>query len=542
VEIADVVYPEPSDSDRWLAAGAWLPQTFGGLVEAAARERGEVGAIVDDGDRLTYRELDLRTAAVARSLLAGGLEPGDRVLVQVGTGCTAVVALLALCRAGLIPVCAVPQYRAFEMGALAELSGARAHVVEPAAAPRSDLIALAEQLRAAHPALTQILVAGTRAPPGTTALEGVDDQGPELPAAGPRDVATFQLSGGTTGVPKIIPRFHGEYLGYASAWADRLELTADDVLLWSLPIAHNAGMICWLLPALLRGAKLVLLSQFEIDRFLAAIERERVTVTGSIGPIAPRLLDVEQPERYELGSVRLFVTLNRAADIERHLGVPAMNIFGITEGLLMASQPDAPASARHATVGFPASPEDEVRVLAVGDPREVGPGEIGELCFRGPSTMPAYFGNAAATDAAFTADGFFRTGDLVRAHDVAGVPHFSFEGRAKDNIDRGGEKFGTEEIEALLAGHDAIREARVVGMPDPYLGERVCAFVILQPHAAAPSVEELGAFLLDLGLAKFKLPERIESIDEMPVTQVGKLDRAALRTRIAATLRAERVG
>ena len=542
MEIADVAYPASQSAARWLARGAWLPQTVGQLVEASADERGAADAVVDPGGRLTYRELEQRTAAAARHLLASGLEPGDRVLVQVGIGRDAVAALLALCRAGLIPVCAVAQYRAYEMGALADLSGARAHVVEPAAAPNADLLGLARQLRRDHATLEHVIVAGDGAAPpdGTLALEPAEAPAAiELPAATPRDVATFQLSGGTTGVPKIIPRFHGEYLGYAAAWADRLELTVDDVLLWCLPVAHNAGMICWLLPALLRGATLVLMPRFEAEAFLATIERERVTVTGSIGPIAPRLLDVEDPGRFALDSVRLFITLNRADDIERHLGVPAMNLFGITEGLLMTSAPDAPPAARHATVGRPVSPHDEVRVLAVGEEREAGPGEIGELCFRGPSTMPAYYRNDAATRAAFTSDGFFRTGDLVRAHDVGGAPHYAFEGRAKDNIDRGGEKFGTEEIEALLAGHPAIQEARVVGMPDPYLGERVCAFVIVRPGEQAPHIDDLGAFLLERGLAKFKLPERIESIEAMPVTGVGKLDRAALRKRIAETLAAE---
>ena len=123
-------------------------------------------------------------------------------------------------------------------------------------------------------------------------------------------------------------------------------------------------------------------------------------------------------------------------------------------------------------------------------------------------------------------------------HTTLTARHLSFEGRLKDNIDRGGEKFGTEEIELLLAEHPAVREARVVGMPDPYLGQRVCAFVIAG-DAGVPTVEDLGGFLLERGLAKFKLPERVEPIDEMPVTAVGKLDRSALRERIAATLAAE---
>ena len=115
-----------------------------------------------------------------------------------------------------------------------------------------------------------------------------------------------------------------------------------------------------------------------------------------------------------------------------------------------------------------------------------------------------------------------------------GLISYAFEGRIKENIDRGGEKFGVVAIEELISRHPAVTEARVVGMPDPELGERVCAFVILQPGDTAPTVEEMGAFLLNCGLAKFKLPERIEVLSEFPATAVGKLDRSALRRRAAA--------
>jgi pyochelin biosynthesis protein PchD len=538
--VVDVVYPTPAAARAWIAKGAWLAESVGDVIQRAARERGSATAIVDGDRRLDYAALERRTAAVAGGLLAAGLEPGDRVTVQVGITADAAVVLLGLMRAGLVPVCAVPHYRAYEMSALAGLSEARAHVVEPGAAGSFDLVELGNELRAAQPTLEHLFVAGGDGGHGAPAVDALAESvgAGQLPRPTPVDVAAFQLSGGTTDVPKIIPRFHAEYLGYANAWADRLELAADDVLLWSLPIAHNAGMLCFLLPTLIRQATLVLLRRFDADAFLETIERERVTVTGSIGPIAPRLLDVVEPERYRLASVRAFVTLNRAADIERHLGTPAMNIFGITEGMLAASAPGAPPAARHATVGSPASPHDRVRVLAAGAERDLQEGEIGELCFRGPSTLIAYYRNPEATAAAFTSDGYFRTGDLVQLHHIEGIRHFSFEGRLKDNIDRGGEKFGTEPIEILLAEHPAIREARVVGMPDEYLGERVCAFVI-PTGAAAPSVEEVGEFLTARGLAKFKLPERIEPVDEMPVTAVGKLDRQGLRRRIAEMLAAE---
>jgi pyochelin biosynthesis protein PchD len=537
--IPDVAYVEPARARAWLDAGAWLELTVGETIERAARERADTTAIVDDHGRVTYAELERRSATVAARLLALGLQPGDRVLIQLGIGTTAVVALLGLIRAGLVPVCAVPQYRAYEMRALADLSGARAHLVEVGAGS-ADLVAFGRALRQECATLEHLIVAGGPAPRDAVALEGEPaNEEILLPDVSPLDVVTFQLSGGTTGVPKIIPRFHAEYLGSAAACADRMRLGPEDVLLWSLPVSHNAGMLVFLIPTLLRGSTLVLQGRFQAESFLETVARERVTVSGSVGPIAPRLLDYERPQDFDLSSLRMFIALNRAADIERHLGVPTTQMFGMTEGLVMLSPPDAPAQARHQTVGYPVSPHDEVRVLVPGEERESADGEIGELCFRGPSTLPAYYGDPQATAAAFTADGFLRSGDLVRAVPVEEIRCYSFEGRNKDNIDRGGEKFGTEEIESLLAGHPAIQEARVVGMPDHYMGERACAFVITRAGLPVPTLLDMGEFLLARGLAKFKLPERIEQVQEMPVTAVGKLDRSALRQRIVEILATE---
>lgn len=535
--IDGVNYAPEWQARRWLNAEAWLPQTIGATLDQAARDQGSATAIVDPAGRYTYSELRECSVAVAQHLLACGLEPGDRVLVQVGTDTTAVVWLLGLFWAGLVPVCAVPRYGAYEMGAITTLTRASAHIVESSALPGGDLVRLGVELRAQHDSLHHLVVTEQSQPFNErhkTTSSTTDDVKPTLPPS-PFDVAALQLSGGTTGVPKVIPRFHAEYLGYAAAWARLLQLSTSDVLLWSLPVTHNAGMLCFLLPTLLRRATLVLMPRFDAGEFLDTIEREQVTVTASIGPITPRLLDVTDPRRHDLSSLRLFLTLNRAREIEQHLGVRAMNNYGITEGLLVGPDPDSPPAARHETIGFAASPHDEVRILVPGDERPAEDG-FGELCFRGPSTLRSYYHDPQATRQAFTADGFFRTGDLVRVHQIAGRSHLSFEGRIKDNIDRGGEKFGTEQIEALLAEHPAVYEARVVGMPDRYLGERVCAFVVARPGAALPTVTDLAEFLLVRGLAKFKLPERVETISEMPVTAVGKLDRPALRQLIAERL------
>jgi len=279
--------------------------------------------------------------------------------------------------------------------------------------------------------------------------------------------------------------------------------------------------------------------RMESRPFFDFIEQERVTIVTSIGPIASYVLDDESASRRDLSSLRLFMTLNRADAIEAHLGVTSMNMFGMTEGLLTGSSPDAPVDARHGTVGEPSSPLDQVRLLEPGGERTVGEGGAGEMAFRGPSMTRGYYGMPEENAAAFTSDGFFRSGDLMQAHRIGARLYYSFEGRLKDNIDRGGEKFGTEEIEHLIGRYPGVADAKVVAMPDRVYGEKACAFMIMRANQPPPSVLELGQFLREQGLAGFKLPERIEAVDVFPVTRAGKVDKAKLRDIIAEKLRTE---
>jgi non-ribosomal peptide synthetase component E (peptide arylation enzyme) len=356
----------------------------------------------------------------------------------------------------------------------------------------------------------------------------------------PDDVILFQLSGGSTGLPKIIPRMHSEYLGSALWLSKAYELDgARDVGMWALPLIHNAGMLFTVIPTAVTRRTNVILSAFDVEKFLAAIPRYKVTFTGSIGPVAPRIMEYPRIADHDLSSLRQFFTLARADALEGHTGIVSGNMFGITEGLLTANPPSTPREARHRGVGQPVAPGDEIRLLKPGSEEDVAFGEVGELCFRGPSTLIGYFNDPKANETAFTSDGFFRTGDLLRAFEVEGVMNYVFEGRIKDNINRGGEKIGAEELENLIAGHPDVLDSRVVAMPDRIYGEKVCAYVVPKPGHTAPSVKSLGDFLLKAGLAKYKLPERIESITAFPVTRVGKVDKAAMRSDIATKLAEE---
>lgn len=541
--IPGVAYRSLQEKQKHLASRAWLPLTAGeSLREAASAAANKPAVIAEDGT-YTFQELDTLSESLAAGLIEAGLRPADRAIFQIGSVKEIYVALFGCFKAGIVPLCTLPQYREIEIKALGERAGAVAYFVQGDVSNSFDQIGFARSMMRAMPQVRHLVVARGNAGDGLslealarrydakTAREIVRPHDPS-----PDDVVMFQLSGGSTGLPKIIPRFHSEYLGSSLALAKAYELDESDVGMWALPLIHNAGMLFIVIGTAVMRRTNVIRSSFDVEKFLAAIPAHRVTFTGSIGPVAPRIMEYPRIGDFDLSSLRQFFTLSRADSLEAHTGIISGNMFGITEGLLTASAPSDPEEARHRGCGRPVSPGDEIKLLKPGSEEPVALGEVGELAFRGPNTLVGYYNDPKANEACFTSDGFFRTGDLLRAFEVNGHLHYAFEGRIKDNINRGGEKIGAEELENLIAGHPDLLDARVVAMPDKIYGEKVCAYVVAKPGHTAPSVKALGEFLIQAGLAKYKLPERIESIAAFPVTRVGKVDKAAMREDIARKL------
>ena len=216
------------------------------------------------------------------------------------------------------------------------------------------------------------------------------------------------------------------------------------------------------------------------------------------------------------------------------MGPVLTQVFGMAEGLVCCTHKSDPEEVLVETQGRPVSPDDEIRVVD-DDGREVPPGEIGELICRGPYTIRGYYRAEEHNRVAFTADGFYRTGDMVRLHPSGNLV---IEGRKKDLINRGGEKISAEEVENLILAHPAVLNAAVVAMPDPVLGERACAYVILRPGATL-TLEGVTRFLEEKRIARFKLPERLEVVERFPATAVGKISKKDLREDIKGKLARE---
>jgi 2,3-dihydroxybenzoate-AMP ligase len=546
------VVPHPAAAvGRYAATGAWGTRSLPTAFRRAAAVYAERTALITPDTRLTYRELDARSDAVAAGLLASGLLPGERVLLQLTNSATAVIAWYGLLKAGLIPVCTLAIHRRLEIEQIGRKSGAVAHLVQ-ADFPSFDLVALAQQVAGLLPAMRQLITVG--AAPGTPGLRIEDLQDREvsdeeraelLEIAESLDVrgpAVLQLSGGTTGTPKIIPRLHAEYRYNADLTSIHWDHTEKSVLAFGLPLAHNAALTNGLHAAHGVGAALLLATP-AADVMLPLMAEHGATWTMSPPGLAREYLS---HPALDDAVARLGTWVLTAARVPRPVfdelsgrGVHVTQAFGMSEGLFLFTPLDAPADLRAETIGTPISPLDEVRVLRPGTEVEVAEGEIGELAARGPYTIRGYLAEPDRNREAFTAEGFYRSGDLVRARRFDGVLSYSIEGRVKDLIDRGGEKINAEEVELLVAGHPAVAEMALVGMPDPRLGERSCAYVVPEDPQSPPTLADIRAYLEAAGLAKYKWPERLEITDALPRTQVGKVSKVTLRADIGAKLEHE---
>jgi non-ribosomal peptide synthetase component E (peptide arylation enzyme) len=529
--------------------GFWGTLSIGeAFHRAAARFRDRTALVVNDR-RLTYGEVDESSDRFGAALLASGLLPGDRLVFQMGNVPETAIAFYGAVKAGLVPVCTLPAHRRREIDHFVTRTGAVGHIVQ-ADYRTAELAAFAVATKARHPSLKVSIVARGRAE-GCHSMADMVDQFDAASArsilkAAPidsRSLGVLQLSGGSTAVPKVIPRFHADYLYNAHCIAEVSGWDESTVAMRRVVLMHNAGLVTLMLPCHLVGAAVVLSSLGPLRDDLATMASQRVTFGGLGGPTARDVVALQSEWRFDLTALEHYllsgahVPVETAAALERTLECKVLQQFGMGEGLCMQSRPDDPEWVRWQTVGAPVSAADEVRIVEPGSRANVASGGVGELACDGPYTIRGYFNESSAAGS-FTEDGYYLTGDLARAHTVGGRTVYTIEGRIKDVINRGGEKVSPAEIEALLAQHPSVSNVVAVAMPDRTLGERTCVYVVPREHLAPPSLEDVTSYLLDAGLAKYKLPERLELVQSLPLTNVGKIDRAALRTDIAAKVAA----
>lgn len=527
------VWPEEFQR-RYRDAGYWRGETFPGFLRERAQRFGERTAIVGAGVRWSYAELWRRAETVAAGLLAAGLAPGDRVIVQLGNVPEFFAVVFGLFRAGLVPVYALPAHRITEIAHFARKSEAVAY----AACERYenfDYRTLARELQAQVPGIRHVVIAGEAQE--FTALDCLAGDPARLPAhdPDPSSVAFLQLSGGSTGLSKLIPRTHDDYIYSFRASNDICGIGADSVYLVALPVAHNfPASSPGVFGALYAGATVVLSPSPGAEAAFPLIARERATCVGLVPPLALLWAQAAETTPHDLSSLQVVqvggakLIPEAARRVRAGLGCTLQQVFGMAEGLVNYTRLDDPEHLVIETQGRPISPDDEVLIVDdAGEP--VAEGEPGHLLARGPYTIRAYHNDDAANARAFTADGYYRTGDIVRRTPEG---YLVVQGRAGDHINRAGEKISAEEIEDQLLAHPQVFDVAVVSIPDEFLGERSCAFVI--PRGDKPRAAELKAWVRQRGLAAFKVPDQIVFVDAFQTTAVGKISRKELRARLRA--------
>jgi mycobactin salicyl-AMP ligase len=525
----------PDRAANYRAAGYWTGRTVDSMLSDAAQNWSARVAVVDaDGpQRLTFAQLDERADRAAAGLTELGVAAGDRVLLQLPNSCEFAVALFALLRIGAIPVMCLTGHRAAELGHFAAVSEATALLI-PDRASGFDYRPMAQELSHDHPGLQHVVVDGDAGPfTSWSQVCASKAGGPEPHSPDPESPALLLVSGGTTGTPKLIPRTHNDYVYNATASAELCKLTADDVYMAALPAAHNFPLACpGLLGAIAVGAPTVFLSNPSPESAFGAIARHGVTVTALVPALANLWAQATEWEPEAPTSLRLLqvggakLEATDAQRVRETLTPGLQQVFGMAEGLLNYTRPGDPPNVVDHTQGRPLCAGDELRIVDdAGQP--VPAGTEGELLVRGPYTFNGYFRAEEANARSFDLEGFYRSGDLVRQHPDSNL---EVTGRVKDVIHRGGETIPAADLEEHLRTHPAISSAAAVALPDPYLGEKICAAVVFS--GSPVTLTELNTYLDQRGVARHARPDVLSAMASLPTTPVGKIDKKAIARQL----------
>jgi cyclohexanecarboxylate-CoA ligase len=525
---------------RFHRDGHWGAVPLGDRFAATCASRAYDTAVIDGDRRLSFAEWDRLAQRAALGLLALGVAPGDVIAYQLPNWWEAAVLFVAAARVGAVVNPVLPLFRARELRFILRQSGASILVV-PGDFRGCDYRELVAGLRPDLPALREVLVARAEATPPMRSLDAflatpwerapqtADRVGAAIDAD---DLLMLMYTSGTTADPKGVLHTHNTLIAEVQSLARIHALTARDRTLMPSPLTHISGVVHALLTPALLGTSAVLMERWDAGHGLGLIARERVTYMVGAPTFLQDLAEHPDRARHDLSSLRLFscggatVSAELILRARAALGCVAKRVYGSTEFPTITTTDAADAATRGIdTEGRPIAPA-EVRIVDPESGAIRAPDGEGEVQARGPECFVGY-ADAALNAEVFTADGWFRTGDLGRL-DRDG--YLRITGRLKDIVIRKGEKFSVRELEELIAAHPAVADAVVLALPDPRTGERACAVVAL--HAGAVlTLAELTAFLRGGGVVAQKLPEQLEVVAELPRTDSGKVHRAALKAR-----------
>lgn len=533
MSIAFTPWPEAL-ARRYRERGYWTDRPLTDIITRQAKN--DAIALNDPQRSLSYRQLNQLSDRLAAALLRRGIHSGDTALVQLGNVVEFYVTFFALLKIGVVPVNALFSHQRNELNAYAAQ-------IKPAlliADRQHGLFGNDEYLttfRAEHASLRLVALRSEEQGEQSLASWLEEDCGDFVAAPTAADqVAFFQLSGGSTGTPKLIPRTHNDYYYSIRRSVEICHFDDETRYLCALPVAHNYPMSSpGVLGVFYGGGLVVFASDPDAGQCFRLIDQHQINVTALVPPAVTLWLQAIEEwggcqqlaslKLLQVGGAKLGETL--AARIPAEIGCQLQQVFGMAEGLVNYTRLDDDEQHILTTQGCPMSPDDELWV-ADDDGNPLPVGETGRLMTRGPYTFRGYYQSPEHNAAAFDKDGFYCSGDLISLTEDGYV---KVEGRQKDQINRGGEKIAAEEIENLLLRHPKVINAALVSMPDELMGEKSCAYIIAT-SPLKPVV--LRRHLRAEGVAEFKLPDRFIQVETLPLTPVGKVDKKLLRQRLEA--------
>lgn len=510
--------------------GCWEGYSLGEMLRRQAVKSPHAIAVTAYGQSYTYEQLLARSEKLAAGFQQLGIEKEDRVVVQLPNTMVYVETVFALFLLGALPVFALPSHRYNEISYFCQFAEAKAYIA-PTTYQGFDYEQLAKQVQQVAPTVEHIMLAGDTEEFMSLNTLYRDEAMQAVEVTG-SDVAFLQLSGGTTGLSKLIPRTHDEYIYTLKRSVEICDVTADTRFLVVLPVAHNYPMSSpGILGVFYAGGTVVMCDTPSADEAFPLIEQQKITMVALVPPVVVQWLYAAKYRQENLSSLEVMLvggaklSVEVAKEVMPTFGCTLQQVFGMAEGLVNYTRLDDSEERIIHTQGKPLSTLDEVKVVDEAD-QEVPVNTEGFLLTRGPYTIQGYYKAPEHNQKSFTSDGFYRTGDLVRVDEA---DYITVTGRDKDQVNRGGEKIAAEEVENHLLAHEAVFDVAVVAMPDRFLGEKICAFIIKNKEV---DKKELLQFLEAHGLATYKIPDRIEWLDAFPETALGKVSKKELRLLI----------
>lgn len=552
VELLEGVVPyRPEDIELYINRKWWRGLTLGDLLDRAADMHPEKEAIVDLTTRYTYQDARNRADKLALQLLDLGIQPLDRVLIQIPNWVEFAPAYFACQKIGAITVLLIDRYRQLEINELAALADARAWIVAKKYG-KTDYEPIVSDVLSENPRIkTVISVRGRFENLDFPCLEELLDRG-ELSdqeqetlrqyTPDPLQVAHMGPTGGTTGKPKIVPRIHNSLACGVEHCSMSWSQHCEDVNLIVGPIGHDLSFTKGFLGSIITQGKVVLLEKSDNETIFQTIEKEAVTSLILVPTLAKRMLQYEKLDSHDLSTLKKMHSAGGASHpdlvegVMQKLQMKFYNGYGGTEGMTCITRSADDYETICFTVGRPTFPHDIYRIVD-SDGNELPRNMSGELLVKGPCVFSGYYNNPEENEKTFTEDGFFRTGDMAKIDDKG---YITITGRLKEMINRGGESISSTVIESLINKHPDVVTSAVVPMPDTLMGEKACAYVQLK-KGVTRTFDDIIDFLKSLKASVLELPERIEFIDEMPHTKVQKLNKAALKEDIRQKLKEEGV-